>query len=191
MHSARESAVPATLEGRIRRLEDRAELRELVARYCIAIDDRDIDAIARVFTADGRFRSRDGVMEARGREAVLQQFRGRFAALKATNHIAHDQILTFGTDPNSAHGLVTSHAEVWRNGQALIAALRYEDVYRREEGEWRFADRLLSFLYYLPVGEYAEGLGSRRRMRAYGDQRPADYPESLPSWKLYHGDSDA
>ncbi len=175
------------LEQRIRRLEDRAELRELIARYCIAIDDRDIETIADVFTADGRFRSQDGVMDAQGREAVLNQFRGRFAALKATNHIAHDQILTFGEDPDCAAGIVTSHAEVWRNGRALIAALRYRDTYRREDGRWRFADRLLSFLYYLPVDEYAEGLGSRYRMRAYGDQRLADYPEALPSWKLYHG----
>ncbi len=176
----------STLEHRVRQLEDRALLRELVARYGIAVDDRDIDALAQLFTSDGCFRSQDGVMDARGREAVLKQFRGRFAALKATNHIAHDQILTFGEDPDSATGLVTSHAEVWRNGRALIAALRYRDSYRRENGSWRFADRLLSFLYYLPVDEYAEGLGSRLRMRAYGDRRPADYPESLPSWTLYH-----
>jgi hypothetical protein len=178
---------PAALETRIRRLEDRAELRELVARYCIAIDDRDIAVIGEIFCADGRFRSRDGVMEASGREAVVQQFRGRFAALKATNHIAHDQILSFEDDPDHASGIVTAHAEVCRNSQAMIAALRYEDQYRREAGTWRFADRLLSFLYYLPVGEYAEGLGSPLRMRAYGDRRPADYPEALPSWALYHG----
>lgn len=175
------------LEQRIRRLEDRAQLRELIALYCIAIDDRDIETVGSLFTNDGRFRSQDGVMDAQGREAVLNQFRGRFAALKATNHIAHDQILTFGADPDAASGIVTSHAEVWRNGRALIAALRYRNTYRRETGRWRFADRLLSFLYYLPVEEYAQGLGSRLRMRAYGDQRPADYPEALPSWKLYHG----
>jgi hypothetical protein len=179
---------PKTVEERLRRLEDRAQLRELVARYGIAIDDRDIEVIGELFTADGRFRSQDGVMDARGRAAVLEQFRGRFAALKATNHIAHDQILTFGEDADSVCGLVTSHAEVWRNGRALIAALRYRDTYRRERGRWRFADRLLSFLYYLPVDEYADGLGSRLRMRAYGDQRPADYPEGTPSWSLYHGE---
>jgi ketosteroid isomerase-like protein len=178
----------STLEHRIRRLEDRVDLRELVARYGIAIDDRDIDALSELFTPDASFRSQDGVMNATGREAVLDQFRGRFSALKATNHIAHDLILTFGSDPNSVSGLLTSHAEVWRNGRALIAAIRYSDMYRKHEGHWRFADRLLAFLYYLPVDEYAQGLGSRLRMRAYGDQRPADYPEALPSWRLYHGD---
>lgn len=177
---------PTSLERRIRRLEDRAELRELIARYCLAIDDRDIDALTQLFTPDASFRSVDGVMSALGRAAVIQQFHGRFASLKATNHIAHDQILDLGPDPDAAEGLVSSHAEVCRDGRAFVAALRYRDRYRRHEGRWRFAERSLSFLYYLPVEEYAEGLASRLRMRAYGDRRPADYPESLPAWRRYH-----
>ena len=176
-----------SMEARLRRLEDRSELRELVARYAVAIDDRDIGIIADLFTADGAFRSRDGVMNAQGREAVVTQFRGRFAALRISNHFSHDHILAFGPHPDEATGLVTAHAEVWRNGRALIAALRYQDTYRREAHRWRIRDRLLSFLYYLPVEEYAQGLGERLRMRAYGDQRPADFPETLDSWQLYHG----
>ena len=179
----------ASLQARIARLEDRAAIHELIARYGIAIDDRDIEVIAALFTPDGSFRSRDGVMDARGREAVVEQYRGRFAALAVSNHFSHDHILTFGPDPDEAHGLITAHAEVWRNGRALIAALRYEDTYRRHEGSWCFADRVVSFLYYLPVEEYAQGLGDRLRMRAYGDRRPADFPESLPNWQRYHSGS--
>lgn len=179
----------STLTNRIRALEDRLEVRELVARYGLAVDDRDIDALAALFTPDAVFRSQDGVMNAQGRAAIIEQFHGRFAALKATNHVAHDQIIELDADdPDRAIGLVSSHAEVWRNGRALVAALRYRDRYERHQGRWCFAERTLSFLYYLPVGEYAEGLGSRLRMRAYGDQRPADYPEGLPSWRRYHGD---
>lgn len=178
---------PSALTQRLRALEDRLALRELVARYGFAVDDRDIDALAALFMPDAIFRSQDGVMHASDRAQIIEQFHGRFAVLKATNHVAHDQLIELDAqDPDRATGLVSSHAEVWRNGQALIAALRYRDRYERHEGRWRFAERLLSFLYYLPVGEYAEGLGSRLRMRAYGDQRPADYPEGLPSWRRYH-----
>ena len=179
----------STLTRRIGALEDRLALRELVARYGIAVDDRDIDTLESLFTPDAIFRSQDGVMNAQGRAAIIEQFHGRFAALKATNHVAHDQLVELDTtDPDRASGLVSSHAEVWRNSQALIAALRYRDQYRRHAGRWCFAERTLSFLYYLPVGEYAAALGSRLRMRAYGDQRPADYPEGLPSWRRYHGE---
>jgi ketosteroid isomerase-like protein len=177
---------PVSIEARLRRLEDRAELAELIARYALAVDDRDLDAIAALFTPDGAFRSRDGVMEARGTQAVLEQFRGRFRALKLSNHFSHDHVFTFGDDPDAATGLVTAHAEVWRNGRALIGALRYQDAYRRHQGRWCFADRLLFFLYYLPVEEYASALGDPLRQRAYGDRRPADFPESLPTWQQYH-----
>ncbi len=178
-----------SLAARLRRLEDRAAIEELIARYAIAVDDRDLDALGTLFTPDGAFRSKDGVMNARGRGRVLEQFRERFRALAVSNHFSHDRILAFGERPDEAHGLVTAHAEVWRNGRALIAALRYEDTYRRHEGRWCFAERLLSFLYYLPVEEYAQALGDKLRMRAYGDRRPADFPESLPNWQLHHDGS--
>ena len=48
-------------------------------------------------------------------------------------------------------GTLSAHAELWRNEQTMVTALRYDDVYRREEGVWRFAERALSFLYYAPL----------------------------------------
>ena len=66
-----------------------------------------------------------------------------------------------------------------------FSALRYEDRYQRQEGRWRFADRLLSFMYYVPVDEYAEALGALDRMRAYDSPRAADFPEQSTSWQDY------
>ena len=60
----------ARIHERLSVLEDRDEIRQLAARYCFAIDDRDLEAIRRCFTHDGRFRSADGKMDARGRKSV-------------------------------------------------------------------------------------------------------------------------
>lgn len=178
---------PKSLEERIARLEDLEAIRALVARYGFAIDDRDLAAVGALFTQDGRFRSRDGVMDANGRPAVLAQFEGRFAALGPTNHFSHDHVIWLDdAAPGRARGLVSSHAEVVRNGRPMVVALRYEDEYRREDGTWRFADRLLSFLYYVDVREYAEAIRTPLRMRAYETPAPADYPESLDTWRRYH-----
>jgi ketosteroid isomerase-like protein len=174
------------LAARVARLEDRAEIRELVARYGFVVDDRDIDGLGELFTPDGCFRSRDGVIDAHGREAVIETFHGRYAALGLSLHVTHDHVVSFDEDdPDRAGGLLSSHAEVHRNGRTMVAALRYEDRYRRHEGRWRFADRLLSFMYYVPVEEYAEALGSLDRMRAYDSPRPADFPEQSASWQDY------
>lgn len=178
-----------TLERRLRRLEDRVEIGELVMRYGLVMDDRDVDAMPQLFTPDVHVRSADGVMDARGRDAVCAMFMGRFAVLGPSNHFTHDRRVEFDPDDDDrATGLVLSHAEMQRKGQPMLAAMRYHDVYRRHEGRWCFAERLLSFMYYVPTVEYLDafGPGLDRRMRAYDTPMPADWPEPLPTWKRYY-----
>lgn len=168
------------IEERVGRLESLWEIRQLVARYCFAIDNRDLAAVGALFAEDAVFRSKDGMMEARGVPAILRQFEGRFAVLGVSNHITHDHVIDL--DGEQATGLVSAHAEVWRKGEAQIAALRYADCYARIGGRWLFRERVLSFLYYVPVADYAAVLGRRERNLAYDKPMPADYPESLPTW---------
>ncbi len=177
----------SSFEERLRKLEDREAIRSLVARYGLLVDARDIEQVALLFTRDGRFASADGKIESRGRSEVIDQFHRRYAVLGPSNHFVHESIVEFDpVDPDLATGWVNSHAEVVRNGTALWAALRYHDRYRREDGEWRFAERLLHFFYYLSPREYPDHLGELHRNRAYPEPLPADYPESLPSWQDYY-----
>jgi uncharacterized protein (TIGR02246 family) len=165
------------LEARVRRIEDRQAISDLISAYTFAIDNRDLDWGVDLFTEDGCFRSADGVMNATGRAAIAEQYRGRFVALCFNFHVTHDQHVTFRAE-DEATGLVSSHAEVVRNGETMITAMRYHDSYRRcADGKWRFADRNLHFFYYLPVTDYREALSGRDRMRAYGDVRDAELPE--------------
>jgi uncharacterized protein (TIGR02246 family) len=170
---------------RLDRLEAESAIRALTARYCFAIDNHDLAAVADLFTADARVYSRDGVMDATGREAIIRQYEGRFALLGPSNHVSHDHWVHFGDDPDRAAGVLSAHAELWRNETTMVTALRYDDVYRREEGVWRFQERALSFLYYVPLADYPAILGQRDRMRAYAEPAEADYPEKLPTWKDY------
>ena len=177
---------PSELEIRLRRLEDREAIRELVGRYGYVIDNRDLEGVAELFCEDAILESRDGVMQARGRAAIIELYKGRYAALGPTFHYTHDHAITLHeTDPDVATGIIASHAEVTRNGEAMLAAIRYFDDYRREDGRWRFAKRSLAFFYYTPAGQYVDTMTSTLRQRAYGDQRPADWPETLETWKRY------
>lgn len=180
----------ADLERRIRRLEDRDSICELIARYGLVMDDRDMENMNSLFTADVVVRSIDGVMNSTGREAAVELFRGRFKVLGPSNHFSHDKIIRFDeADPDRATGLVLSHAEMNRKGQAMITAIRYQDAYRREQGQWRFSERVLQFFYYVPAAQYLEALGSglATRNRAYETPMAADWPEKLSSWKQYYG----
>ncbi|MCL7466704.1 nuclear transport factor 2 family protein [Phaeovulum sp. NW3] len=178
---------------RIDRLESRNAILEIISKYCKACDDRDVPLLRSIFTEDAVVRSQDGMMEGVGIDRVMEVYRKRFEVLSISVHWTHDTVITFDdADPDKATGEVFCHAEAHRNGQTLVGSLRYIDEYRRETGVWKFARRTLKFLYYVPAHEYSEALGSKDRMRAYGDRRPADYPESFDcysSWALHYAPS--
>lgn len=172
-----------SLEARIARLEAESQIRQLIARYCFTIDDRLRPEIAALFTDDATVRSADGVMNATGIDAIMQMYEGRFAALGPGAHYMHDVQIDFvGDGTEEAHGRVSGHAELERNGQMMACSIRYRDVYRNTAQGWRFHDREISFLYYVPVGDYPGILLGRDRNRAYDQPKPADFPEALPSW---------
>lgn len=164
------------LDLRVRKLEAIAAIRDLAARYVFAIDDRDIDGVAACFAENARFRSRDGRMNATGRAAIMEQFARRFSVLGHGAHYTHDHVIRVNNDASAASGLVSLHAELMRNGGPMLASLRYEDVYCIEDGRWKFADRLLSFLYYLNTEEYLAHFPERKRNRAYEAPMDADLP---------------
>lgn len=178
------------LERRLRTLEDREQIRDLVARYNWVMDDRDLEGIRDLFTEDVRISSSDGAMESVGRDAVVAMYQGRFEVLGPSLHWAHDlRVFPDPNDPDAATGLVSLHAEMTRHKVAALSAIRYEDGYRRgEDGRWRFSSRLIAFFYYLDAREYADVLESPLRVRSSAEHVPGGFPESLESWKRYYAE---
>jgi ketosteroid isomerase-like protein len=176
-------ALPAepSLESRLRAVEDQLAIRDLTARYNFAIDNRDLDSVRLLFTENASFGSQDGAMRATGIDAIVKQFEARFSVLGATNHFAHDHVIWFDSD-TLARGMLSVHAEVWRKEQPMLTALRYDDVYEKADGLWRFSQRLLSFFYYLNVKDYPVALGRLERNLASDVPAAADYPERLPTY---------
>lgn len=172
-----------TLESRITQLEDRAELQELVAVYGRRIDDRDIEGIADLYTADAVFDSTDGPISGRG--PVLDYYRRQLDRYGMTYHYPHSHTIEF-TGPDTATGVVSAHAELAIGPTPFVVALRYVDSYRREEGRWRFVSRRALQLYAAPLAELPDVLAGRLRKRWPGTEPiEADIPEKLPTWKAY------
>lgn len=174
------------LEARIARLEAESQIRQLVAHYSFDIDDRRIDSVRNLFAENAVLRSYDGVMRAEGVDAIMAQYDGRFAVLGPGHHFMHDIQIDFESD-TAARGRVSGHAELWRNGQMMVAAIRYSDRYCLTDRGWKFAERVIGFLYYVPVEAYPGILGRLDRNHAYANPLPADFPERLPEWEAYHG----
>ena len=174
----------ANLDARLARLEAESQIRQLVAHYSFDIDDRRIEAVRALFADDAVLRSHDGVMHAAGPDAIMAQFDGRFAVLGPGHHVMHDIQIDF-VDEENATGRVAGHAELMRHGKMMVAAIRYDDRYRKTPAGWKFAERVIGFLYYVPVEAYPGILARPDRNHAYPEPKLADYPERLPSWTAY------
>src|SRR2546423_5057854 len=94
------SVVPdqRVLAERVARLEDRAEIAELAVLYGFVMDERQLSVLPRLFAADARLRSADGVFAATGLAEITATYRARFAALDATNHVSHGHVIRFRDD---------------------------------------------------------------------------------------------
>lgn len=174
------STSSTTLEQRLRRLEDKQALHDLAHLYGFVMDERDLDGLSSLFTEDARLGSEDGVFDAQGLETIAKTYQGRYDVLGATHHFVHSALSRFDdSDPDVAYGLVSGHAEVVRQGETMVVALRYHDVYRRTADGWRIAERVMGYMYYLPVTDYIATMKSDDRSLVYGDPRPADWPSVL------------
>lgn len=159
---------PDEAARRLRRLEDRAELRELVNRYCLAIDDGDWDTLAQMFT------ERAEMAGVTGRHEVVGQLRSIRSTYGRTIHAATGQVLDFADDDH-ATGVVTSTGQLAITGQTVLCAMRYVDDYERDGGSWRFARRSIRFSYALPWPEMAGAMTAELPVHWPGTEaRPAD-----------------
>jgi ketosteroid isomerase-like protein len=123
------------------RLSAHEQIRQLAARYAVALDSRDLDALVALFVDDvqvGR--------EQRGREALRKSFDTMLRQVGVT-------ILNVGThvidlvDATHATGVVYCHGEIQDGDRWIHQAIVYRDAYTRRRGHWYFVRRVHELFY--------------------------------------------
>ena len=130
------------LLARIERLESLDEIRQLPAKYALALDMRDMDAMVGLFPADVRV-GRDADGRAALRSYMDSTLRSPFTG---TAHHIGGHIIEFD-DPGHAHGVVYSKNEHETGDEWVIMQMMYVDDYVRSDGRWYFARRLPLYWY--------------------------------------------
>ncbi len=127
-------------------------IRTLVARYADAVTDRDTDAFAATWASDGEWNVLG--RSARGRDDLVALLQSFLSNLKFVVQQPSGGVIDWSEDPVRGRWGVTEYA--WnRDGGALLVVGRYDDVYRREGGEWRFASRTFEPYYLGPPDQSA------------------------------------
>lgn len=175
-----------SLEDRVRRLEDRFAINDLVVHYATLLDDCQWDALGNLFTEDGVFSSPNS--RTVGRAAIVENFKVKHEPYGATWHDPHGIAVDF-IDDEHARGTVIGYAELGKPGCTITTSIRYHDDYRRGDGRWRFAARNVLCLYGMPMPDLvAGGLGETARKRWPGrDVAPAELPDTTRRFPGYPG----
>jgi hypothetical protein len=171
------------IEQRVARLEARAEIAELLARYAFLIDDHEFDALGELFAPDARFGSPGSTHV--GRKAIVANYRALGDRYPVTLHEARGFVLEFA-DNDHARGQVLGFSEQASGSQTVVTSFRYDDSYVRLDGRWRFASRQVRTLYAMTHAELASG-GLAWRQRKRWPHRPPARAE-LPAY--LHDDGD-
>jgi SnoaL-like domain len=170
---------PEGAEQRLDRLESIAEIRQLVARYALAVDTRDLDALVGLFAPGVRV-GRDQA----GREALKAWFGPILGQMRVSIHVVGNHIIEF-SDPDHAAGIVYCHDELERPATQRwdVGQLQYRDDYVRAGGEWCFGRRRFSRWYLVDVlsrPSHGAGVDSGR-----GQLPTTLLPDAYPSWQAY------
>ena len=129
-----------------RSVSDELAIRNLVARYCHAIAERDDKAWAETWAADGEWKVLGQSL--RGREAILAHYRGLIAGCRWVEQVASDGVIE--VDGDTARGQWQIAETIFpKEGTPAINKGRYSDQYRRDpDGAWRFARREFKGRYF-------------------------------------------
>lgn len=161
---------------RIERLEAIEEIRQLPAKYALALDMRDADAWVSLFPADVRVGGGQS-----GRQALRNWFdKVHRVQFTGTSHHIGGHIIEF-LDRDTADGVVYSKNEHEAGPEWVIMQMMYFDRYERIEGRWYFRRRLPLYWYASDLNKPPIG---DMKMRWPGrEPYEGGFHDLFPTWK--------
>jgi ketosteroid isomerase-like protein len=161
----------------VERLLAYEEIRQLAARYALATDARDLDALVALFVDDVQV-GRDTF----GRDALRASFDASLRGVGIT-------ILNVGThvidlvDVDHATGHVYCKGEIQVGERWIHQAILYRDAYERRAGHWYFVRRRHDLWYGADVGANPLGLAPANWPEHHDGS--GTVPDLFPTWRAF------
>ncbi|MES2606816.1 MAG: nuclear transport factor 2 family protein [Pseudomonadota bacterium] len=139
-----------SIEQRLQVLEDKEAIRTLIFNYGRFVDDRDWDNFANLFASNGGTWN-GGMGIAKGREAIhkmMTDTMGGDNANAAGNglsnvHLLGNEIINVTGDTAAAISKWVFVMTAEAGGPDFVFVGRYEDTFVRENGDWKFQQRIV------------------------------------------------
>lgn len=135
---------PSLAEWRLRREEDKREIERVLLDYGRTLDRRDFAAYSALFAKEGEWKGGLGTFKgpANIKAAMEKAFTGNTDVPPGSNfHVMSNFIIDVKGDRATADSMFVFYRMNGSKPEAAVAG-RYEDVLVREEGAWKFRQRV-------------------------------------------------
>lgn len=166
-------------DAAVERLLAYAEIGQLAARYAVATDARDLDALVALFVDDVQV-GRDRV----GRAALKEFFTRSLRDVGVTILNVGTHVIEFD-DADHARGVVYCRGEIQVGDRWVVQAIQYRDTYERRDGHWYFVRRKHLLWYGRDVGTSPLGLPPANWPEHHSGW--GELPEAWPTWSAFWG----
>jgi len=164
--------------ARLDRLESLDAIRQLAAKYSLALDMRDSDAWVNLFPEDVQVGGGKS-----GRKALRDWFDETHAKqFDGTSHHIGGHVIDFD-DPDHAQGVVYSKNEHETGAEWVIMQMMYFDQYERIDGRWFFRRRLPLYWYASDLNK--PPIGSRKMRWPGVPPYEGSFHDLFPSWSSF------
>lgn len=169
------------LLDRIERLEAYAAIQQLVSRYALCLDGRDIDGIVELYVPDINVGPpTPGV----GHDALRKWFYRVVNYWYRSLHHIGGHTITFD-DADHARGIMQCRIEQEIGDRFVTTTVLYEDSYERRDGRWLFAHRHGQPLWCYEYGNDPVATGFDKLPGGMPIRLPLEFPKFAEFWSHY------
>jgi hypothetical protein len=168
------------LEVRVDRLESTEAIRQLVSRYALATDSRDLDALVALFVDDVRVGA-----DQRGRDVLRAFFDRTLREVGVTILHVGNHVIDFD-DADHARAVVYCRGEVQVDDRWIVQAIQYRDQYERRGRDWFFVRRRHLLWYGAELGQSPLGLPPANWPEHHTGR--GELPEEWDTWRGFWGE---
>ena len=134
-----------TVEQRLRRLEDREEIRELLMEYGRTLDNADADGYSRLFASDGEWAGGGFASKTPAKiKEMIERLVANRPAAAGSSHILTNVIMEIDGDAANAWSRWFLFIPGETGKPTVRVAGQYKDDLVREDGRWKFRRRTLT-----------------------------------------------
>ena len=147
--------------SQVRELLDREHIRDLVHRYCWAVDRGTLEEVMALFHNECNLALVPGKRYL-GREATYKWYNVYMQnRMEVLRHLIHNQVITVTRDTATSKSYFDAVGDL--KGESITVAGFYEDTLLRVNEEWRFTEKIIKLDFLVPVHE---GWGGKRIKRS-------------------------